>query len=435
MKIVVDRYRKSTRGAEGRSTSEKTVSKCFDTDGVKPLATGLNNKGVSLYELKRADEALDYFNEALKADISHPEAVYNRAMLLWNKGEITDLDMASLLRAMVGNHPGKWYPLYLLAKAHICRRDDKAASAPLSEALKLAPDEPILLKIGEEIEDNKYDWPRCLRTMVGHTMMVAPVAFSPDGRSALSGSWDGTLRLWDLKTGKCLRSMEGHTSWVCSVAISPDGRFALSGSNDHTPRMWDLKTGQCLRTLEGHTGYGYALVFSPDGRFALLENDYNIQMWELDWEYEFPESPTGNATLNSGNRKRFLDEISKREKRMKVQASNAGKSWTETEENELIVAHVRGVPVEDIAEKHDRTVGAIKSRLVRLGLIEVLENVQIEKQERIADKKLTAKQAYCLNCKKMVYIKNSESIKMKNGVPATKGVCSNCGGKVFLIGK
>ena len=59
---------------------------------------------------------------------------------------------------------------------------------------------------------------------------VTSVAFSPDGRFALSGSGDKTLKLWEVATGNELRSFNGHTHHVNSVAFSPDGRFALSGS-------------------------------------------------------------------------------------------------------------------------------------------------------------------------------------------------------------
>ncbi len=79
------------------------------------------------------------------------------------------------------------------------------------------------------------------------------MAVLADGRRAVSGSWDGTLRLWDLETGKSLRTLEGHTDWVSAVAVLADGRRALSGSEDGTLRLWDLETGESLRTLEGHT--------------------------------------------------------------------------------------------------------------------------------------------------------------------------------------
>ena len=70
-----------------------------------------------------------------------------------------------------------------------------------------------------------------------------------DGRRALSGSDDRTLRLWDLETGAELRRFEGHEGWVTSVTVLADGRRALSGSWDKTLRLWDLETGAELACL------------------------------------------------------------------------------------------------------------------------------------------------------------------------------------------
>jgi WD40 repeat protein len=66
------------------------------------------------------------------------------------------------------------------------------------------------------------------------------VAITRDGRYALSGRGDKTVRLWDLQTGKELHCFTGHTEAVNSVAVSSDDRYALSGSYDGTMRLWRL---------------------------------------------------------------------------------------------------------------------------------------------------------------------------------------------------
>jgi WD40 repeat protein len=73
---------------------------------------------------------------------------------------------------------------------------------------------------------------------------VTSVTFSPDGRFALSGSDDRTVRLWNLESGKALYCFEGHTDGVTSVCFAPDGRRALSGSADQTVRYWQLPTDE-----------------------------------------------------------------------------------------------------------------------------------------------------------------------------------------------
>ncbi len=78
------------------------------------------------------------------------------------------------------------------------------------------------------------------------------MAFSPDGTQLVSGSYDATVRLWDIATGKETATLRGHSLPVISVAFSPDGTRLASGSSDGTVRLWDVVSGSETARLSGH---------------------------------------------------------------------------------------------------------------------------------------------------------------------------------------
>ncbi len=113
-----------------------------------------------------------------------------------------------------------------------------------------------------------------------HTDEVSSVSFAPDGRSLVSASWDHTLRLWDLTTGRQRQVFKGHTEAVLAAAFAPDGRTIASAGKDGAVRLWDLPTGQCRAALKGHAQAVTSLAFSADGR-ALVSGgeDRTVRLW------------------------------------------------------------------------------------------------------------------------------------------------------------
>jgi mono/diheme cytochrome c family protein len=150
------------------------------------------------------------------------------------------------------------------------------------------------------------------RRFDGHTGEVLAVA--SDGRRVLSGGRDRTARLWDADTGEELHRLRGHTDPVRCVALSSDGGLALSGGEDRTVRLWDVKSGQELHCFTGHTGPVTALAFSPDGRLALSGSlDRTVRLWDTPsgkalarWDghtggvYALCISPDGKRALSGG---------------------------------------------------------------------------------------------------------------------------------------
>jgi NB-ARC domain/WD domain, G-beta repeat len=120
------------------------------------------------------------------------------------------------------------------------------------------------------------------RLFEGHTGPILAIALSADGRRAVSGSLDHTLRVWDLDGDTAPRILEGHRGPVTSVAITADGKSAVSGSYDNSLRVWDLDGDTPPRVLEAHTDRVNAVWLSTDGnRAASSSDDKTLRLWDL----------------------------------------------------------------------------------------------------------------------------------------------------------
>ena len=112
------------------------------------------------------------------------------------------------------------------------------------------------------------------------------VAFSPNGKTIAAGLQDDTVRLLDISTGNELAVFNGHSFYVSSIAFSPDGKIIASGSHDNTVRLWEISTGNELAVLKAHTNDINSVAFGPKGKIlASGSADHTVRLWEV---------PTGN---------------------------------------------------------------------------------------------------------------------------------------------
>jgi WD40 repeat protein/serine/threonine protein kinase len=131
---------------------------------------------------------------------------------------------------------------------------------------------------------------RTLFHLPGHERFATSVAFSPDGRSLVSGSFKGLVRVWDALNGRLIRTITAHDDPITCVLFRPDGLRLATASFDRLVKIWDVTTGQPVRTMTGHTGLVLGLAFSHDGRrLASCGEDKTVKLWD---------AGTGQEVLN-----------------------------------------------------------------------------------------------------------------------------------------
>jgi WD40 repeat protein len=113
-----------------------------------------------------------------------------------------------------------------------------------------------------------------------HENLVNCVSYSPDGARIASGSWDRTVRVWDVTSGVELAVLRGHEDYVNCVSYSPDGARIASGSSDKTVRVWDARSGVELAVLRGQTAEVGSVSYSPDGA-RIASGSYDaVRVWD-----------------------------------------------------------------------------------------------------------------------------------------------------------
>jgi F-box and WD-40 domain protein CDC4 len=128
---------------------------------------------------------------------------------------------------------------------------------------------------GEHPDPYPYHW----HHLEGHSEPVRALAVH--GRTCVSGSYDKTVRVWDIVTGECVHVLTGHEHKVYSIGYDVQRNRCVSGSQDNTVKVWDIETGTCLHTLSGHTSLVGLLNVSP--RYIVTgAADCTVRVWDPD---------------------------------------------------------------------------------------------------------------------------------------------------------
>ncbi|CAG8568218.1 15868_t:CDS:2 [Dentiscutata erythropus] len=116
------------------------------------------------------------------------------------------------------------------------------------------------------------------RVLKGHADGIMSLQLDDQKNRLITGSYDNTIKVWNLNTGEVVRTLTGHTR--CVRALQFDNVKLITGSMDHTLRVWNYHTGKCMTKLEGHTG-GVLCLHFVDYTVASGSTDTTIKIWNF----------------------------------------------------------------------------------------------------------------------------------------------------------
>jgi len=300
-------------------------------------AAALNNRGVSLWDLNQPTDALAAWQEALKLDPQHAEALYNKSILEWRAAKITDMDVEQRIESTGANTKGKRNKLYLgflhlecmaaleadaalteavgdplisqdgtawraLGHAKMAQEKFEEADMAYAQAFKRMPADDVTrecLKLAQRrtriasdsnpearaVTNGPMLFPNrhCVKLFDQQIGSLRALGVTPDGTFVLGAKGDYSVGLWELPWGNFVRAYR-HNKEIEAIAVTVDGRHFITGGGDSALRMWSMQNDLVIESFygKGHVGAIRALAVSRDGLYVVSAGrDKSIRLWGL----------------------------------------------------------------------------------------------------------------------------------------------------------
>lgn len=257
----------------------------------------------------------------------------------WRQAEITQSNVLARYAALLFSQGKEFDALMTSLRASV-----------LVQRLKAEPSNTLVTVLQQAVlgvrERNRLE---------KHSAMVVSVRFSPDGKKLASGSYDKTIKFWDVATGKEIGSLRNNAE-INSVSFSTDGKILASGSYDKTIKLWDVTTGKEITTLNGHSAPVVSVNFSPDEKtLASGSEDTTIKLWDVTTKKEISTLKGHTAPVMSVN---FSSD---RQTLASGSQDNTIKLWNVTTRKEILTLKGHKTPVINVNFSPDGTILASSS--------------------------------------------------------------------------
>ncbi len=150
------------------------------------------------------------------------------------------------------------------------------------------PQYPASSRVSQS-EPPQQTW-RCVHTLPAHGDWVSDLAIANDGQTLISGSFDQTIKLWNLRNGQLIRTLCERGGEIYAIALKQDGKTLIGGSSDQTIKLWDIESGKSIYTFWEYSGSVRSVALSPNSpnaqnKGAILASgnfDHTVKIWHLE---------------------------------------------------------------------------------------------------------------------------------------------------------